>query len=197
MDTPHRQGQETRLADREKPETNSSAAAAQRVSAWQEEVDLAHLPPDERIEVLNMLEPHRGMWDGRLGTVSATMHRIEVVPGSKPVHAQPYRAGANARAAEKTEIDQMLAKKIIEPATCEWASPIVLVPKPDGALRFCIDYRTLNMITVPDTYPLPRMDEYIESLGDATVFTTLDCNSGYWQIPVHPDDRDKTTFTSH
>jgi Reverse transcriptase (RNA-dependent DNA polymerase) len=53
------------------------------------------------------------------------------------------------------------------------------------------------MITVPDTYPLPRMDECIDSLGDSVVFTTLDCNSGYWQIPVHPGDRDKTKFTSH
>jgi hypothetical protein len=86
---------------------------------------------------------------------------------------------------------------VIEPATCEWASPIVLVPKPDGSLRFCVDYRRLNAIAVPDTYPLPRMDEYIDSLGDAVVFTTLEFNSGYWQIPVHPEDRDKTTFTSH
>jgi hypothetical protein len=69
--------------------------------------------------------------------------------------------------------------------------------KPDGALRFCVDYHKFNMITVPETYPFPRMYECIDSLGDATVFTTLECNSGYWQIPVHPDDRDKTTFTSH
>jgi hypothetical protein len=68
----------------------------------------------------------------------------------------------------------MLAQQVIEPATCEWASPIVLVPKPDGALRFCVDYRRLNMKTVPDTYPLPHMYECIDSLGDATVFTTLD-----------------------
>jgi Reverse transcriptase (RNA-dependent DNA polymerase) len=160
-------------------------------------VNLALLPPEERVEVLRMLEPHHSMWDGRLGTVSATTHRIKMVPGSKPVHAQPYGAGAKARAAEKTEIDQMLAQNIIEPATSEWASPIVLVPKPDGALRFCLDNRKFNMIAVPDTYPLPRMDECIYSLVDATVFTTLDCNSRYWQIPVHPDDRDKTTFTSH
>jgi Reverse transcriptase (RNA-dependent DNA polymerase) len=52
-------------------------------------------------------------------------------------------------------------------------------------------------MTVPDTYPLPRMDECIDSLGDAVIFTTLDCNSGYWQIPVRPEDREKTTFTSH
>jgi hypothetical protein len=91
----------------------------------------------------------------------------------------------------------MLAQGVIEPATCEWASPIVMVPKPDGSLRFCVDYRKLNAITVPDTYPLPRMDECIDSLGEAAIFTTLDCNSGYWQIPVDPADRDKTTFTSH
>jgi Reverse transcriptase (RNA-dependent DNA polymerase) len=91
----------------------------------------------------------------------------------------------------------MLTQGVIEPATSEWASPIVLVPKSDGSLRFCFDYRRLNVITIPDTYPLPRMDEFIDSLGDAAVFTKLDCNSGYWQIPVHPRDRDKTTFTSN
>jgi Reverse transcriptase (RNA-dependent DNA polymerase) len=91
----------------------------------------------------------------------------------------------------------MLAQDVIEPATCEWDSPIVLVPKPDGSLRFCVDYRRLNAITVKDTYQLPRMDECIDSLGEAVVSTTLDCNSGYWQIPVDPIDREKTAFTSH
>jgi hypothetical protein len=137
------------------------------------------------------------MWDGHLGTVKATSHRIEILPGAKPIHSQPYRAGNRARAAEKEEIEKMVAQGVIEPATCEWASPIVLVPKPDGSLRFCVDYRKLNAITVPDTRPLPRMDECIDSLGEAVIFATLDCNSGYWQIPVHPADGEKTTFTSH
>jgi hypothetical protein len=91
----------------------------------------------------------------------------------------------------------MLVQDVIEPATCEWASPIVLVPKPDGSLRFCVYYRRLNAITVPDTYPIPRVDECIDSLGEAVDFTTLDCKSGYWQIPVDPADREKTSFTSH
>jgi hypothetical protein len=183
-------------AHKRNKEKAPNAEPAQEVAAWQDEVYLAHLPPDEQVEVLRMLEPDPRMWDGHLGTMAGTTHRIEVLPGSKPVHAHPYRAGSHARVAEKTEIDRMLAQQVIEPATCEWASPIVLVPKPDGTLRFCVNYRRLNMITFPDTYPLPRMDECIDSLGESVMFTTLDCNSGYWKIPVHPGDRDKNTFTS-
>ena len=74
---------------------------------------------------------------------------------------------------------------------------MVLVPKPDGSLRFCIDYRRLNAITIRDSYPLPRMDECVDSLGEANIFTTLDCNSGYWQIPVAKKDREKTAFVCH
>jgi hypothetical protein len=144
-----------------------------------------------------MLEPHRGKWNGRLGTVAATSHRIAAIPGSKPVHRQPYHAVSRARLADKQEIDRIVQQNLIEPATCEWASPIVLVPKPDGSLRFCVDYRELNLITISDTYPLPRMDECIYYLGDAVIFNKLDCNSGYLQIPVLPEDRDKTALTSH
>ena len=60
-----------------------------------------------------------------------------------------------------------------------------------------MDYRKLNAVTVRDSYPLLRMDECIDSLGDATVFTKLDGNSGYWQVEIAEDDRDKTTFASH
>jgi Reverse transcriptase (RNA-dependent DNA polymerase) len=164
---------------------------------WRESVDLAHLLPQERTKVFELLKKHRTMWDGHLGKVQSTSHRIELIPGAKPVHAQPYRAGVRAREAESSEIQRMLKAGVIEPSTSEWASPVVLVPKPDGSMRFCIDYRRLNAITVRDSYPLPRMDECIDSLGDARVFSTLDCNSGYWQIPVNPGDREKTTFTSH
>jgi hypothetical protein len=167
------------------------------VKQWKDQLDLCHLEPAERKTVTDMLEPHKAMWDGHLGEVTATQHRIDLIPGARPVHSRPYRAGARAREIEKAEIEKMLAQGVIELATCEWASPIVMVPKPDGSLRFCIDYRKLNAITVPDTYPLPLMDECIDSLGEAAIFDTLDCNSAYWQIPVDPADRRKTTFTSH
>jgi len=83
------------------------------------------------------------------------------------------------------------------PSSAEWAFPVVLVPKPDGTMRFCVDYRQLNKVTVQDVYPLPRMEDCIDVLGDAKVFSTLDCNSGFWKKPVADEDRDKTTIVCH
>jgi hypothetical protein len=120
-------------------------------SKWRSQVNLEQLSESDRKAVLEMLEPHKSKWDGRLGEVSATKHRIDLVPGARPIHSLPYRAGPRAREIEKQEIDKMLRQGVIEPAMSEWASPIVMVPKPDGSLSFCVDYRKLNAITVPDT----------------------------------------------
>ena len=165
---------------------------------WQQYVDLSHVEdPELRTRIMSMLESHASMWDGKLGTIRATEHRINVEAGTKPIRSMPYRQGPAIREIVKVEITKMLDAGVIEPATSEWASPVVLVPKKDGSLRFCVDYRRLNTKTLADAYPLPRMDDCIDSLGDAHVFSTLDCNSGYWQIPVADEDRDKTTFTSY
>jgi hypothetical protein len=74
---------------------------------------------------------------------------------------------------------------------------VVLVPKADGSMRFCIDYRKCNSVTERDVSPLSRMDDCIDSLGDARVFSTLDENAGYWQIRVSKEDREKTYFLCH
>jgi len=87
--------------------------------------------------------------------------------------------------------------KVIEPTQSEWSFPVVIVPKPDGCPMFCVEYRRLNDVTVKDTCRLPRVDDCIEFLGAASVFFMLDCNCGYWQIPVAIKDQDKTTFTCH
>jgi len=118
-------------------------------------------------------------------------------PGAVPVRQHPCKAGPLAREREKAEVECMRWMGVIEPSTGEWASPVVLVPKPDGSVRFCTDYRKLNLMTVKDAYPIPRMDECIDSLGDARVLSTLDCNAGYWQIPVAEEDTHLTAFTCH
>jgi len=74
---------------------------------------------------------------------------------------------------------------------------VVHVPKKNGKARFCVDYRRLNNITKKDAYPLPRMEGCLDSLGDAQVFTSLDCTEGYWQVPLRKDKQEKTAFTTH
>ena len=145
-----------------------------------------------------MLSKHRDMWrPGHLGEITATEHRIELAPVTTPIRQAPYRQSHRGRDVQAEEITKILEAGVIEPATSEWASPVVLVPKKDGSLRFFIDYRRLNAKTVADAYRLPRMDDCLDSLGVAAVFSTFDCNSGYWQIPVASEDRDKTTFITH
>lgn len=161
------------------------------------DVDLDHLDSEIQARVRKMLRDFSGMWQGQLGTIKVTEHRINVKDESDVVHCQPHRAGPKSRKLQQEEVDTMLDQDVIEPAASEWASPVVIVPKSDGNWRFCVDYRKLNSITVKDSYPLPRMDECIDSLGDAKYFSTLDCNSGFWQIPIREEDRDKTTFTCH
>jgi hypothetical protein len=100
---------------------------------WKEAVQLGHLNGEERAEILDMLTKHRSMWSGRLVQVQSTNLRIDLIPGQKPVHCQPYRAGPRARAVESAEIQRMMKAEVIEPATSQWASPIVLVAKPDGS----------------------------------------------------------------
>ena len=71
-----------------------------------------------------------------------------------------------------------------------------MVRKKDGSYRFCIDYRCLNVATVTDSYPLPHIDDSLDALGRSSFFTTLDLTSGYWQVEMDPDDRDKTAFAA-
>jgi len=97
----------------------------------------------------------------------------------------------------RDDVNRMLEANVVRPSTSEWARPVFFVPKKDGLARFCVDYRRLNAVTKKDSYPIPRMEDCIDSLGDARVFATFDCNAGYGQIPMVPDDIDKTAFSCH
>ena len=99
---------------------------------------------------------------------------------------------------QKAEVKDLLAdmekKDVIRPSNSPWASPIVLVRKRDGSHRFCVDYRKLNAVTRKDAYPLPRIDDTLDTLSGACWFSTLDMVSGYWQVEVGEKDREKTAF---
>ena len=160
-----------------------------------EDLDLSHVPEWLRERFRRMLNKYSKLWDGTLSEISTTVYRIELVPETRPIAQALYRAGLKAREIEDVEVQKMLEAGVNEPAQSEWASPVLLVPKPDGSMRFCEEYRRLNAVTVKDTYPLPRMDECLDSLGDTKVFSALDAISGYWQMPIPENDRDKTAFS--
>jgi len=142
------------------------------------EVHWERVPDAFRGDVDDLLEEYRTLWAGQLGKVDVTPHRIEVTSEARPRRAQPYWASHASREVIAKEVQRQWDLGYIEPSSAEWAFPVVLVPKPDRTMRFCVDHRQLNEGTVRDVYPLPRMDECIDFLGDAKVFSTLDCNSG-------------------
>jgi len=143
------------------------------------EVDVSSVPTEWLGAVKALLQKHVSLWEGKLGLIRGVEHRIRLKPGAVPVRQHPYKAGPMAREREKAEVERMRSMEVIEPASGEWASPVVMVPNLDGSVRFCIDYRKLNLMTIKDAYPIPRVDECIDSLRDARVFSTLDCNAGY------------------
>ena len=86
----------------------------------------------------------------------------------------------------RKELDEMLKENIIVPSSSLWSAPIVLVDKPDGSIRFCVDYRKLNLVTKPDAYPMPRLDNLIETIGVCRYISCLDLTKGFWQVWIDP-----------
>jgi hypothetical protein len=128
-----------------------------------------------------------------LGRTTVVQHHIDT--GDKlPIRQRYYRASQAEKQFIESEIRRMLRQGLIRTSDSPWASPVVLVMKKNGKRRFCVDYRKLNAVTRQDAYPLPRIDDIFDSLGQAKWFTSLDLASGYWQVEVTPQDREKTAF---
>lgn len=115
----------------------------------------------------------------------------------RPIATPPYRLSPTKQAALGQEVKRLLADGILETSEGAWCAPAVMVPKSDGSWRLCIDYRKLNAVTIPDVYPLPRMDDLLQDIKHTAFMSTMDLRSGYWQVPVAPEDQEKTAFVCH
>lgn len=148
-----------------KPET--SALKEQLV----EQMKLDHLTQEEQKKVRSLLLRNLVKHDIATGA-------------AQPIMVPMYRKAPAANDIVEAEVKKMLQMNIIEDSSSPWAAPVVLVKKPDGSMRFCVDYRKLNAVTQKLAYPMPRIDETLDTLGGCDWFSGLDMKAGYWQIEL-------------
>jgi len=113
-----------------------------------------------------------------------------------PIRILPYRKSFKERKLVQDEVNKMLQAGIIRLSESPWAFPVVLIPKPDGTTRFCVDYRLLNAITIRDPYPLPRIDDILDRLKGSVWFSDIDLKAGYWQVEMDEQSIAKTAFST-
>ena len=130
------------------------------------------------------------------GHTEAVEHTIDT-GDSLPIRCALRRMSPQKIKQEEACVEEMLTGGQIKPSDSPWSAPVVLVMKKDGGTRFCVDYRRLNLATVKDAYPLPRIDDTLDMLAGKRWFSTLDLASGYWQVSLSPNTQCKTAFATH
>ena len=156
---------------------------------------LPQLSEEKQLELEAVLERFPDVFREVPGRTTVTSHAIHV-GDAVPIRQRAYRIPYAQSEVVQGEIEKMLEAKVIIPSKSLWASPIVIVGKKDGGVRFCVDYRKLNQVAKLDAYPMPRIDEVIDKISPAKYITTLDLAKGYWQIPLSPESKEKTAFVT-
>jgi RNase H-like domain found in reverse transcriptase/Reverse transcriptase (RNA-dependent DNA polymerase)/Integrase zinc binding domain/Chromo (CHRromatin Organisation MOdifier) domain len=125
------------------------------------------------------------------------VHPIPLEPTAKPSYRPMYRLSPEEKEECENQVKDLLDKGLIQPSSSPWGAPVLFVPKPNGKLRMCCDFRMLNKQTIKNKFPLPRIDDLLDLLHGKKVFSSLDLQSGYWQIALRPEDMRKTAFNTH
>jgi hypothetical protein len=121
---------------------------------------------------------------------------IELIPGTAPISKRPYRMDVKDLAKLKKQIEELLSKGFIRPSSSPWGAPTLFIDKKDGSMRLCINYRSLNEVTIMNKYPLPRIEDLFDQMRGAKAFSKIDLRSGYHQLKIRVEDIPKTAFTS-
>ena len=136
---------------------------------FQFEINNPNLSEEQKEQLLNFLSQNSDVFADSLQNIGRTdlfKHKIETIPGAKPVHQRFYRQDPVKKAETERVTNEMLEANIIKRSTSVWNSPVVLVKKKDGSWRFAVDYRKLNQVTIPISQPLPRIEDVFDALGE-------------------------------
>jgi hypothetical protein len=121
---------------------------------------------------------------------------IELLPGTAPISKRPYRMDVKDLVELKKQIEELLEKGFIRPSSSPWGALVLFVSKKDGLRRMCVDYRSLNEVTIKNKYPLPRIEDLFGQMKGAKIFSKIDLRSGYHQLKIRAEDVPKTAFTT-
>lgn len=150
---------------------------------------------DENTRLAEFLGHELPLFDAVEGQTTLAEHTIRLKDNVVPVKQRYYPRNPAMQAIINEEVATMLREGIIEPSSSPWSSPVVLTRKSNGKYRFCIDMRRVNECSIPDAYPLPRINAILEKLRPARYISTLDLKQGYWQVPLAEESRPITAFT--
>ena len=183
----------------DQPNTKVPSSNKDPNTAFLKEIDMesSSLMPSERAQLQKLLQNFSDVFkmpgkpNGRTPLVKHT-----IPTKGSPIRQPLRRLPEKLKRIVDEEINEMLKNDIIRPSNSPWSSPVVMVRKPDGSWRFCIDFRRLNSVTHKDAFPLPRIDATLDTLANVKYFSSLDLASGYWQVEVQEDDKQKTAFST-
>lgn len=147
------------------------------------DVHLAHLSDSARADIVGLIKSHPSLFGDVPSRTNVLKHDIDVGE-HRPIKQHAYRVHPEKRAVIQKEVKYLLDHGFAVPSSSPWSSPSLLVPKSDQTPRFCNDFRKINAVTKPDSFPLPRMDDCVDRVGSATFVTKLDLLKGYWQVPL-------------
>ena len=168
-----------------------------KVSDELSRLDLSYLKEKERGELLQLLQKYRHIFNDKPGFCNVAEHEINIESGFKPKSMHPFRIPDKLKVEVDRQIDELLRDGKIRLSRSPFAHPILCVAKPNGDIRICTDMRYVNSGTINDAYPMPRAEDMLMKVSSSTFLTTLDCTSGYWQIPIREEDISKTAFITH
>ncbi len=144
---------------------------------------LLHLSGDQRADMVELINSFLCLFSDVPSRTQVLKHDIDVCD-HPPIKQSAYRVNPSKRKVMEEEVKYLLENGLAVPSSSAWSSPCLLVQKSDGTQRFCMDYRKVNAVMKPDSFPLPLMEDCIDKVGSARLITKLDLLKGYWQVPL-------------